>query len=111
MKNDLCNKDRSIIILLGPNNKIIKNNFVIKIENQILHQSSTVRLLGITIDQTLTFKNHITDLCKSASKKLKALQRIHKYLTVEQTKMLKNAFIYSQFNYCSHYMDVLLKIG
>ena len=68
---------------------------MIKIEDQILHQSSTVRILGITIDQTLTFKNHTTDLCKSASNKLKALQRICKYLTLEQTKMLANAFIYS----------------
>ena len=81
---------------------------MIKIDNQILHQSSTVRLLGITIDQTLTFKNHITDLCKSASNKLKALQRIRRYLTVEQTKMLTNAFIYSQFNYCNIIMDVRL---
>ena len=49
-----------LLLLLGPKNQVIKNDFVIKIENQILHQSSTVRILGITIDQTLTFKNHIT---------------------------------------------------
>ena len=97
----VANPEKFQLLLLGPKNKIIKNDFVIKIEDQILHQSSTVRLLGITIDQTLTFKNHITDLCKSASNKLKALQRIRKYLTVEQTKMLTNAFIYSQFNYCN----------
>ena len=32
---------------------------MIKIDDHMLHQSSTVRLLGITIVQTLTFKNHM----------------------------------------------------
>ena len=74
---------------------------MININDHILRKSETVRLLGITIDQNLTFKNHITDLCKLASNKLKALQRIRKYLTIDQTKMLTHAFIYSQFKYCN----------
>ena len=51
-------------------------------------------------DRNLSFKKHITNLCISAKSKLKALQRIRKYLTLDQTKMIADAFIYSQFNYC-----------
>ena len=97
----VANPEKFQVLLLGPRNKITKNDFVININDHILRKSETVRLLGITIDQNLTFKNHITDLCKSASNKLKALQRIRKYLTIDQTKMLTNAFIYSQFKYCN----------
>ena len=83
----VANPEKFQVLLLGPRNKITKNDFVININDHILRKSETVRLLGITIDQNLTFKNHITDLCKSASNKLKALQRIRKYLTIDQTKL------------------------
>ena len=40
-------------------------------------------------------------LCSTANYKLNALRRIRKYLTLEKTKLLYNAFINSQFNYAS----------
>ena len=85
---------------MKPKNKNI-NNFKIQIQDKVLQNTQTVKLLGVTIDQNLTFKNHITNLCTSAKNKLKALQRIRKYLTLEQTKIIADAFIYSQFNYCN----------
>ena len=40
-------------------------------------------------------------ICRTANYKLHALRRIRKYLTLEKTKLLYNAFINSQFNYAS----------
>ena len=40
-------------------------------------------------------------LCRRASYKLHALIRIRKYLTLEKSKLLYNAFINNQFNYAS----------
>ena len=40
-------------------------------------------------------------LCRRASYKLHALGRIRKYLTLEKSKLLYNAFINNQFNYAS----------
>ena len=57
------------------------------------------KLLGITIDITLTLNEHINNLCRNASYKLYALRRIRKYLTQDQAKLLYNAFINSQLNY------------
>ena len=58
-------------------------------------------LLGITIDNKLTFEAHIENLCKKASYKLWALQRIRKFLTVKHAKTLASSFVSSQFNYCA----------
>ena len=47
----------------------------------------------------LTFTQHIENLCRKAQYKLHVLRRIRKFLTIENTKILSNVFIDSQFNY------------
>ena len=60
-----------------------------------------MELLGLTIDNRLTFKDHINMLSSRASYKLHALRRIRKYLTLEKSKLLYNSFKNNQFNYAS----------
>ena len=71
-------------------------------KNQInVKESQKVVLLGLTTDNRLTFKDHVDMLCSTAIYKLHALRRIRRYLTLEKTKLLYNAFINSRFNYAS----------
>ena len=53
-------------------------------------------LLDLTIDDYLTFKDHIDTLCRNASYKVHALRRIRKYLTLNKAKVIYNAFTNSQ---------------
>ena len=62
-------------------------------------ETNEVKLLGIAIDKSLSFKNHIDNLCRTANYKLHALRRIRKHLTLEKAKLLGSSFIESQFNY------------
>ena len=62
--------------------------------------SQTEKLLGITIDNKLTFKPHVTNLCDKASQKLHALSRVGNYMNFNQRKLIMNSFITSQFSYC-----------
>ena len=62
--------------------------------------SNREKLLGISIDITLSFEHHITSLCKKASQKLHALARIAHYMDFEKRRSLMKAFVISQFNYC-----------
>ena len=71
------------------------------INNIKIRESQKEILLGLTIDNYLTFKDHIDTLCCNASYKLHALRRIRKYLTPDKAKILCNAFINSQFSYAS----------
>ena len=74
---------------------------ILNINNIKIRESQKVILLGLTIDNCLTFKDHIDTLCRNASYKLHDLRRIRKYLTPDKAKVLYNAFMNSQFSYAS----------
>ena len=76
-----------------------ERSFNIHINNVKTKNSNEVTLVGIKIDKNLTFKKHISELCRRASYKLHTLRRIRKYLTADKAKLLANDFINSQFNY------------
>ena len=62
--------------------------------------SNEEKLLGIKFDSELSFENHVSSLCKNASRKLHALTRIVNYRNpFKRTNLMKN-FVMSQFNYC-----------
>ena len=45
-------------------------------------------------------KEHILSLCKKVNRKLHALSRVSKYMTLNKCRILMRSFIISQFNYC-----------
>ena len=72
----------------------------IKIDDKLIKSESSVKLLGIVIDEKLIFDEHITKLCKKASSQLNALFRLKFVLTKEAKNVLIQSFIFSNFNYC-----------
>ena len=73
----------------------------------MIWQQNKVKLLGVNIDSKLSFNGHVTSLCVKAGRKLTALTRIARSLTTEKPwtykekrRILINAFVESQFNYC-----------
>ena len=83
-------------MVLGANKN---DSFNLNVAGTVIPSTSEVKLLGIMIDNELKFKKHINELCRKASYKLHALQRIRRYLSVDKARMLANAFIDSQFKY------------
>ena len=69
-------------------------------EKQLLQSEESVKLLGVWIDNKLTFEQHIKALLKKGNQKLHALMRIKKYMSYEKLRLLMKTFIESQFNYC-----------
>ena len=65
-----------------------------------IKSSRTVELLGITLDKNINFKSHIENICYKANNKIKALFRIRSFLTLEQAKVLAEAYILSNLRYC-----------
>ena len=53
-----------------------------------LKYSHCERLLGIDIDCKLNFENHITQICRKAREKIKALARIAPFLNKRKRKLL-----------------------
>ena len=47
----------------------------------------TKKLLGITIDEDLNFGEHVTNVCKSGSRKLNALSRINLFFAINRKRL------------------------
>ena len=53
-----------------------------------LKHSSHEKILGVTIDNKLSFDEHIINICKTANKKLNAFSRINHYMKQDQKEIL-----------------------
>ena len=78
----------------------LKDEAFVKIDDTYIKSNSSKKLLGVLIDNKLTFNEHVSKLGKKASNKLHALARISKYMTKDKLRTIMNAFFSSQFAYC-----------
>ena len=72
----------------------------IKIGDYTIDNSKWGELFGVKRDLNLNFNDHISDLCKKASRKISALARVTHFMGLSKRKLLMNAFFTSQFSYC-----------
>ena len=68
--------------------------------NISLTAEKSVKLLGIEIDQRLTFTTHVDTLIRKCARQLNALKRQSKMLNTHTKLMIYNAFIEANFSYC-----------
>ena len=79
----------------------VSNSYIyLENENELLQNERIVKLLGIWIDDKMTFEKHVTTLLKKGNQKLHALMRVSKYMDEGKLRTLLKTFIESQFNYC-----------
>ena len=91
------NKDKCHLIVAGHKHETV---FVQLGQNKIW-ESPTQKLLGIEIDNSLKFDEHVLSLCKKAGQKLSVLARVSSFMSVNQRRILMKTFIEAQFNYCT----------
>ena len=75
-------------------------NHSMQVRKYEIRHSSHKKLVGVTIDNKLTFGEHVSDLCQKASCKLNVLARVSTYMSLNQRKEVQSAFILSQFGNC-----------
>ena len=63
--------------------------------------STSVRDLGVTLDQELTFKRHINLLCRNCYYQLRQLRVVFRSLTSDAALTLIHSFVVSRLDYCS----------
>jgi hypothetical protein len=87
---------------------ICKRQQLAKIDLEALAQdfsqfafSSSVRDLGGTLDQELTFTRHINLLCRACYYQLRQLRVVFRSLTSNAALTLIHSFIVSRLDYCS----------
>ena len=73
----------------------------IRIDDQIIKRVDHTKSLGLTIDDHLSWCNHVDEICKKVSSAIGALKRVRPFISKETAIQIYNALIMPHFDYCS----------
>ena len=93
-----------------------KNGLDIKFRESILTKVSTVKFLGVTLDENLTFTDHVNKVTSKISKSVGVMRKLDCQLAANVMVNLYNSLVYSHLTYtllaCGRSGRILmLKIG
>ena len=57
--------------------------------------------LGVIMDRTLSFSDHVKETCKKAISAIRSIGRFRKYLPHDGLKRLVNSLVISRLEYCN----------
>ena len=95
----IVNPDKFQAIIINPKRNKDERH-TLKLGEHIIHSQSSVSLIGIEIDDHLSFSNHITTLLRNAAGQLNYLYSKKSFLNFDAKRVLIESFIISNFNYC-----------
>ena len=72
----------------------------INVEGNTIEMISSVKLLGIHIDNKLSFNEHISKLCKKSANQINVMKRLARHLDYDCMLKVYDCFFLSNFNYC-----------
>ena len=76
-----------------------KNAIEIRIRDSILTKISTVKFLGVTLDEILTFNDHLKNVTTKISKSVGVMRRFHCHLPADVMVKLYYSLVYSHLTY------------
>ena len=91
----IVNPDKFQLMLLQNSTKQLIQG---KLNSNETESENLVTLLGVTIDNRLSFDDHISKLCNKPSIQLNVIFKLKKYMGQKEFEVVLNSFIYS--NYC-----------
>ena len=101
-----CNKlsvnvKKTTYLIFKPWQKKCNHNFSISYGGKLLTQTNTTKFLGVYINEHLTWKDHISYLCKQMSKSIGILFRSRFCLSSKTKLTLYYSLIYPHITYCN----------
>ena len=101
-----CNKlsvnvKKTTQLIFTPWQKKCDHHFSISLGDQLLTQTNVTKFLEVNIDEHLTWKDHISYLCKQIFKSTRMLFRSRFYLSSKTKLTLYYQLIYPYINYCN----------
>ena len=95
----ISNPDKFKAIIITKNGSDT-SGIELKINGEIIQTQKEVTLVGVTIDNKLSFAPHISNICKAAANQLNLIKRLNKHFDADTKKDLTRSYVLSQFNYC-----------
>ena len=102
--------EKSKLLIIGTSEmratKQLRDNMKILVDGKEIIESSSEKLLGLVLNNRLTWKNHLygdvnnQGLIPQLSKRLGMIMKISKYMKKEKLKKFAAGIFYSKLNYC-----------
>ena len=73
----------------------------VQLQGTTIPETESVRYLGLTIDQDLSWRTHVSNVRKKAFAAIGCIRRASCYLPVKIRKMLYNSLVLPHLDYCS----------
>ena len=96
------NPEKSEAILIGTHarNRTISNTQV-NVAGAVIPLSTSLKLLGVHLDNNLNFNKHVNSVAKSCHFHLRALRHIRSTLDLDSAKLIGHALVSSRLDYCN----------
>ena len=94
------NPEKFHLMFLSANEKDLINQQTINIIGISLKSEANFTLLGVDIDNRLSFHGHINNLCRKAASQINALKRPSAFVGMTEKMIRMKSFILPNFNYC-----------
>ena len=102
----ILNLEKTKIMLVGTHQRTAEaDDLVIEITNTRLERVNKFKYLGVLLDDTLSWKDHIEYIGNKISSRLGVLRRARKVLPKPTCLMLYNTIVLPLFDYCSPVWD------
>ena len=88
-----------LVVFKHPNKNIPYNNIKLKIDGKKIIPSSSVKYLGVIIDEHLTFKNHINELAAKLRRSIGMLSKLRHYVPLSINQNIYYAVFDSLMKY------------
>ena len=96
----VLNQSKTKWMLFGTRQKLEQSSDIaIQSHGQNIERVSSFCYLGVTLDEHLSWNEHVEMICHKVSKRLRLLSRIRAYLTQKAAKCVYNCLIQPIFNY------------
>ena len=105
------NSSKTQLIWLGTPQQLMKIDISLLSKNFPQFTFSTcVRDLGVTLDSSLTFSTHVTNLTRSSYFHLRRLRAIRRSVSLTTMTSIVHAFVCSRIDYCNSVLTGLPKV-
>ena len=107
------NSDKAEFITIGTKRQRHKlsNHFPVKLLDNDICPSDSVRNLGVVFDSNFSFHKHVSNICKSCFYHIRDLRRIRRHIPLSTAKTISNALISSRLDYCNSLLNNIAKQG
>lgn len=96
------NVSKTKCMIIGSKHSMRKDpKLNIYLKNQLLEQVAEIKLLGVTLDQTMSWTTHIGNIVTTMSRNVSLIRRNAHFMSLETRKFIVQSLVLCHLDYCS----------